>query len=71
MASNTVYPKLTGPNTTRVLKLFPKLKNHKGTGNLHGQLIEIDLDNPPIFDAVSYVWGKRLDQGKISAKYQE
>ncbi|KAF2675322.1 hypothetical protein BT63DRAFT_34385 [Microthyrium microscopicum] len=61
-----VYPELTGKHSTRILKLYPKYRNRNG--RLAGELIVIDLDHPLVFDAVSYVWGKRIDQGKIFCK---
>jgi hypothetical protein len=60
------YPTLTGSNSTRALELAPDLGNHQEA--LKGRLIEIDLDNPPEFEAVSYVWGQRKTTGKIICK---
>jgi hypothetical protein len=64
--SRPAYPKLTGSNSTRVLELAADLDNQPEV--LRGKLIEIDLDNPPEFEAVSYVWGQRKTTSKIFCK---
>lgn len=51
------YPPLSSPKATRLFKLSAFGKQIQGT------LIEVDLDNPPRYDAISYVWGSStLDQ---------
>ena len=62
MAKPTAYPPLTKPNSTRVVELEPR--KHRIL-RLKGKLFEIDLDSPPPFDAISYVWGSRKDAGSI------
>jgi Heterokaryon incompatibility protein (HET) len=63
MASVSPYFELQGPDSTRVLKLAPRVRNRNGV--LVGRLVEMKLNNPPKFEAISYVWGNFINQGKI------
>lgn len=63
----SVHPPLTRPNSTRVLRLAAK--SESGDGHLHGELLKIDLDNPPDYEAISYVWGNRINAGKILCNF--
>jgi Heterokaryon incompatibility protein (HET) len=66
MDNRPAYPKLTASNSTRVLELAADLGNDQDV--LRGRLIEINLDNAPKFEAVSYVWGQRKATSKILCK---
>jgi hypothetical protein len=63
MAPDSVYKPLSRPNSTRILALDPLVRNP--VGPMRGRLIEVDLDNPPVYDAISYVWGERKNSGQI------
>ncbi|ORY12635.1 hypothetical protein BCR34DRAFT_290624 [Clohesyomyces aquaticus] len=63
MNPRACYSEFTKPTSTGVLRLDPQSSSTDGT--LSGKLIEIDVDEPPEYEAISYVWGKRKDAGQV------
>jgi hypothetical protein len=57
------YLSLLDPRTIRVLELEPEQKN---SSDLVTRLLEVSIDDPPTFEALSYAWeGQRFDQGIV------
>jgi hypothetical protein len=57
------YLSLTNPQSIRVLELQPEEKNNS---DLVTRLLEVSIDDPPNFEALSYAWeGQSFDQGIV------
>lgn len=55
-----IYSPLSDPSHTRLIKLRPALIN---TAVLQYTLVEVPIDDPPPYIAISYAWmGQKLDQ---------
>ena len=66
------YTRLPSPNSIRLLKFLPHcdcLLHHRficGTRLLRCSLDVVDLDDKPIYDALSYTWGNPTSDGTFS-----
>lgn len=57
------YLSLADPRSIRVLELEPEQKNNS---DLVTRLLEVSIDDPPSFEALSYAWeGQSFDQGIV------
>ncbi|KAF1952842.1 hypothetical protein CC80DRAFT_360566, partial [Byssothecium circinans] len=57
------YKPLGRPSSIRLIRLTPRGTNHKNDDQtLRINLIEVDLAQKPIYDALSYTWGDLKDK---------
>ncbi|KAK2015755.1 HET-domain-containing protein [Colletotrichum eremochloae] len=59
------YPSLPGPRSTRLVTLYA---NKDTPSPLSCKLIEIDIDDPPVYQALSYTWDDEIPSEPMTVR---